>query len=268
MHIGYRLLGSRSFTERATSGAWERWRRLLFRLIGQIFDDRIPLIAAGVTFFVILALFPGLGALISIYGLFADPGQLAAHLDVLENVAPGGAIAVLRDQLARLAATGRSALGFSFAVSLLISLWSANAGVKALFDALNLVFHEPERRNFIVLNLFGLLFTLGTLAFVMVALAVLVLLPLIFAYLPHLDIVAALFGLARWPVLLVLATLALALLFRYGPSRARGRGVGSAGAASRRRCCGSRLPHSSPGTSPISAATTRPTARSARFSAS
>ena len=201
--------------------AWRRGWDILFRFAQDIVDDRIPLIAAGVTFFVILALFPGFGALISIYGLFADPGRLAAHLDVLENVAPDGAIAVLQDQLVRLANAGRSALGFSFLVSLLISLWSANAGVKALFEALNLVFHEPERRNFIVLNAIGLLFTLGTLAFVLVALAVLVLLPLVLAYLPHPGSAALLFGLARWPVLFVLASLALGLLFRYGPSRAR-----------------------------------------------
>jgi membrane protein len=205
----------------ASRRGWRRWLSLAWRFVGDIFADRVQLIAAGVTFFVILALFPGLGALISIYGLFADPARLAAHLDLLQQLAPGGAIDVLHDQLARLAATGRGTLGFGFVASLAISLWSANAGVKALFEALNVMFREQERRNLIVLNAVGLLFTVGILGFVLGALGLLVLLPIVFAYLPHLNLMASLFALARWPLLFGLATLALNLLFRYGPSRSR-----------------------------------------------
>ncbi len=90
------------------------------------------LIAGGVTYYAILALFPGIGAIVSIYGLFADPSSIAAHLDTLSGLAPAGAVDVLREELMRLAHQNRAALGFGFAVSLVISLWSANAGVSAL----------------------------------------------------------------------------------------------------------------------------------------
>ena len=105
------------------------WKDILLRVYAGISDDRILLIAAGVTFYEILALFPGIGAMVSVYGLFADPSRIAAHLDTLVGLAPGGAIDVLREQLIRFPSRPKAVLSFGFAVSMGISLWSANAGV-------------------------------------------------------------------------------------------------------------------------------------------
>jgi Virulence factor BrkB len=95
-----------------------------------------------------LAIFPGIAALISIYGVFADPASVAGNLDTMANVAPGGAIHVLREEMNRLASQGGATLGASFLVSLAISLWTANSGVNAIFDALNIVYGEEEKRSF------------------------------------------------------------------------------------------------------------------------
>ena len=109
-------------------------------LVGNgIWEERVFANAAGVTFYSLLALFPGIAALVSIYGLFADPSTIVGHLDTISGFAPGGAIDVLREQLTRLAAEGSRTLGVGFLVGLVISLWSANSGIKALFDALNSV---------------------------------------------------------------------------------------------------------------------------------
>ena len=97
----------------------------------------------GVTVYLILAITPGV-ALISIYGLFADPASIASHLDTIANVAPGGGIEVLHDALTRLALRGSTTLGIGFLVSLVISLWLTSSGVSALFDALNIVCEEEE----------------------------------------------------------------------------------------------------------------------------
>ena len=128
------------------------WKDILLRVYNGISDDRILANAAGVTYYALLALFPGIAAVVSIYGLFADPNTIVSHVDTMAGFAPGGAIDVIRDQLTRLSAQGSTKLGISFLVGLVISLWSANSGIKALFDSLNAVYEEEEKRSFIRLN--------------------------------------------------------------------------------------------------------------------
>jgi membrane protein len=100
-----------------------------------------------------------------------------------------------------------------------ISLWSANAGIKALFDALNAVYQEKEKRGFIRLNAVTLSFTIATIAFLLIALAAVVALPVILNYLPLPGVTGLLLEVARWPILLVLVAFGLTLIYRYGPSR-------------------------------------------------
>ena len=111
------------------------------------------------------------------YGLFEDPSTIVTHVDTIAGLAPGGAIDVIRDQLTRLSAQGSTTLGVSFLIGLVISLWSANSGIKALFDSLNVVYEEEEKRSFIRLNALTLTFTIATIAFLLIALASVVALP-------------------------------------------------------------------------------------------
>ncbi|HWB48897.1 MAG TPA: YihY/virulence factor BrkB family protein [Stellaceae bacterium] len=189
----------------------------MLRVYRGINDDRIFANAAAVTFYALLAVFPGIAALVSIYALFADPHVIASHLDSLAGVLPGGALDVVRDQLQRLTSQPSSKLGIGLLVSLGISLWSANGGIKALFDALNVVYEEKEARGFFRLNATSLGFTAGLIGFVLLAIAALVAVPAVMAYFP--SALAEMLDYARWPVLLVLVALALSLIYRYGPSR-------------------------------------------------
>jgi membrane protein len=195
------------------------WKDILWRVYDGISEDRILANAAGVTFYALLALFPAIAALVSIYGLFADPAAIVSHLDAISGFAPGGAIEVLRDQLTRLAAQGNTSLGISFLIGLVVSLWSANSGIKALFDALNIVYEEKEERGFIKLNAVTLCFTIATIVFLMIALVCVIALPVALNYLPRPGVTAIIMKVVRWPILLVLIALALALIYRYGPSR-------------------------------------------------
>jgi len=113
------------------------------------------------TYYSILAIFPALAALVAIYGLFTDPASIAKHLDEASGYIPGGAADVAREQLTRVASKGGSTLGFTFAIGLIISLWSANAAMKALFDTLNIVYGEQEKRGLLKLNAMSLGFTLA-----------------------------------------------------------------------------------------------------------
>jgi membrane protein len=199
------------------------WKDILLRVYRGISENRILLVAAGVTFYALLAIFPGIAALISIYGLFADPASVASNLDTIANVAPGGAIDVLREEMNRLASQGGATLGVGFLVSLAISLWTANSGVKAIFDALNIVYGEEEERSFLKLNAITLLVTLGIVAFILLTLVAIVAIPVALAYVPLPGLTALVVKIGRWPVLFALVTIALAVLYKFGPSRSEPR---------------------------------------------
>src|SRR3712207_175670 len=145
------------------------WKDILWRTYEEINKDRILAVAAGVTFYALLALFPALAALVSIHGLVADPANIQNHLNRLSGVLPGGALEIIGEQVKRITSKGGGTLGFAFFSGLVISLWSANAGVKAVFDALNVAYDEEEKRGFIALNLRSLAFTFGMILFVLVA---------------------------------------------------------------------------------------------------
>ena len=189
----------------------------MLRVYRGIDEDRVLANAAGVTFYSLLALFPAIAVVVSVYGLFADPASIASDLYAAKGILPTGGIDVIREELTRLSAQGRGTLGVGFVVGLLISLWSANGAVKALFDAFNVIHEEKEKRSFIRRNAIALVFTIGMMAFLIVALAGVVAIPVALGHLP--GAIGASFNIARWPVLLVLVALVLSLLYRYGPSR-------------------------------------------------
>jgi membrane protein len=195
------------------------WKDILFRIWQNLAKDRILLVAAGVTFYMVLALFPALAALVALYGVFADPTTITSHLDSIADLVPAGALEVIRDQITGVASQGRTTLGLTFIAGLVASLWSSNAGMKSIFDALNLVYNEPERRSFIWLNIISLTFTVLGILFVLVAIGAMVVVPLVLSFIGLAGATEMIIKVARWPVLLIGVTLALAVLYRYGPSR-------------------------------------------------
>ena len=195
------------------------WKDMLPRVYARITECRVIAVAAGVSFYALLAIFPAIAALISIYGLFADPATMASHLDSISSFVPGGAIEVVRDEMHRVAAQGARTLGLAFVLSLGVSLWSANAGIKALFDALNIVHGEREKRGFVRLNLISLGFTLAAIVFLLLALAVVAVVPVALQYIGLESATERVLKIARWPLLFVTVSLALSVLYRYGPGR-------------------------------------------------
>jgi membrane protein len=195
------------------------WKDILWRVCGNISEHRVISIAAGVTFFVLLAIFPAVAALVAIYGLVADPSTIGQHLNDLSSVMPGGATEIIGDQLQRLTSQPSSKLGFALLAGVAISLWSANAGMKALFDALNVVYGEKEKRSFIRLNLVSLAFTLGAILILMIAFSAIAVLPAMLGYLGLSNASEWLIEIGKWPVLLLFVAAAISLVYREGPSR-------------------------------------------------
>jgi membrane protein len=158
-----------------------------------------------------------------VYGLFADPSTIAKHLDQLGGFLPGGALDVARDQLTRVASKGSQALGLTFLIGLAVSLWSANAAMKSLFDTLNIVYREEEQRGFLKLNAISLGFTIGAILFVLAALGAVVAVPIFLNYVGLSIQSDLLLRIGRWPALYLVLTVALAVIYRYGPSRQKPR---------------------------------------------
>ena len=161
---------------------WKGWKDIFRRTYQQIGEDRLLAVAAGVVFYGLLAVFPAVTALVSLYGLFASPAAISDQLALLSGILPDSAVEILREQIGRLTANS-SKLGLGFIFGLAVALWSANSGVKAIMDALNVVYEEKEKRGFIKLNLVSFGFTLAGIGVLLLALATVVVLPVALNYL-------------------------------------------------------------------------------------
>lgn len=195
------------------------WKDVLKRTYQQIGDDRLLAVAAGVVFYGLLALFPAITALVSSYALFADPKTIADHLSFISSALPQGAFSIVQDQVDRVLAKGDIKLGFAFALSLLLAVWSANGGMKAVIDALNVVYDEEEKRGFIKLNAVSLAFTFGGLIAILAAIGLVVAAPVVLSTIGLGPLADTLLNYGRWPVLAVLLLSGLAVLYRFAPSR-------------------------------------------------
>jgi membrane protein len=199
------------------------WRAIAGRLWAQTFRIHLPIVAAGVAFFSVLALFPAIAALVGLYGLVADPADISAHLAGLHGVVPENALDIIEGQVTNIAATSTGALGTASAFALLVALWSARAGVSALIEGLNIVYGEPEPRGILANAAVSLALTVLCVLMAIVALAAIVVLPALLNRLPLGALAEWAARLLRWPILLGATVLTIGALYRYGPNRATAR---------------------------------------------
>ena len=195
------------------------WRDILLRVKDETSKDNISMIAAGVAFYLMLAIFPMLAATVSIYGLVADPADVQRNFEAVAGVIPEDARSIMVDQLTAVTSASGGQLGFGVVLSIALTLWSASRGVIAMITALNIAYDEEETRSFIKLNAIALALTLALIVFMIVTLAVVVGLPVVIGYLNLGETVEWTIRLARWPILAVAIILALAVLYRYAPDR-------------------------------------------------
>ena len=214
---------------------WTGWKDILWRTYQELSDDRLVAVAAGVVFYGLLAVFPAITALVSLYGLFADANTINQHLTLAADILPQGGLDIVQDQVNRITSKADATLGFGFLFGLALALWSANAGIKAIIDALNVVYDEKEKRGFFWLNLTSLAFTVAAIISLLLAIAAVIVLPVLLNYIGLSDFSETLLRVLRWPALLVLIIMGLAVLYRFGPSRTEPRwewlSVGSVAAA-------------------------------------
>lgn len=214
--------GRGRLAERPLAIPHKGWVDIGWRTVMGYFGDRVGFVAGGVTFFMLLALFPTLGAFVTIYGLFADPADAWGQLSFLYEVLPANVAQFLGAEMTRLAGNSAGQLTFTLVWTLLLSLWAANGGIKTLFYGLNLAYREVERRNIVTYNLMCMGFTVSALLAVLLSSALVVGVPVVLAVFGLQDEWTHLAPL-RWPLLFLGYVGALALVYRLGPCRARAR---------------------------------------------
>ena len=198
---------------------WPGWKDILFRTYAQVGNDRLLALAAGVVFYSLVALVPALAAGVSVYALFANAATIGKHLSIAADVVPADTLDMLSGEIARIASKSEGRLTFGFLLGLVIALWSANAGMKSIFDALNIIYDEDEKRGIIQLNLVSLFFTVCAIVAAGLAVTLVVVFPLLLAGFGLSSFDAPVIGYLRWPVMFVMIIFGLAVLYRYGPSR-------------------------------------------------
>jgi membrane protein len=207
------------FAETPLDMTWLGWKDVLARTWNEANEDRLTSVAGSVAFFTLLALVPGLSVLVSIYGLFTEPLQIYGQIGRIAAFLPEAAQQIIVEQARRLTSQPPAALSLNLVISLLIAGWSANAAIKGLFDGLNVIYGEAEKRSFIRFNVISLLTTLGAIALLIAALFVITITPILLAYSPYAANIEWTLGALRWPAFFVIAASAISVLYWIGPSR-------------------------------------------------
>jgi membrane protein len=194
------------------------WKDILWRTYREVGRDRLPALSGGITFYILLATFPAIAAFVSLYGLFSDVGTVERQLSHLSAILPRDAVTLIGGQMLRLATQRHATLSIAFLVSTLLSVWSANAGMKALFDGLNITYDETEKRDYVRRSLLTYAATLAALIFLAAVVSVLIAAPVYFHDL-GLRRFGVWWGPLRWLTVYLIAAAGFTLLYRYGPSR-------------------------------------------------
>ncbi|HYZ26031.1 MAG TPA: YihY/virulence factor BrkB family protein [Geminicoccaceae bacterium] len=196
------------------------WRDILWRVWAQIGQDNVSIIAAGVAFYAILAVFPAITAFVSLFGLFADPAAVQEQFANLEGMIPAEAWTLLNDQLSAVLSAEAQSLGIGALVGLLIAFYSAGAGVRALMTALNIAYNEEEKRSFVRFYLIAFLFTIGIAVLGVLSIGIIVAAPVVVNLVELGPLAGAVIKIAPWVALGAVVTVSLGALYRYGASRA------------------------------------------------
>ena len=197
------------------------WWDIARRTTREVRDDNVSTIAASVAFYAMLAVFPALIAVISVYGLVADPRDVRDQIESFTSALPEDASRLMTNQLNSITRESGNGLGVGVVVGIAAALWTAAGGVSALIKGLNLVYDETESRKFVRLRGLAVLLTLGGVATVVVMLGLIVAAPPLVRRLTGSGLGSSALVALRWPLLAALILFGLAVLYRFAPNRRR-----------------------------------------------
>lgn len=195
------------------------WKKIAFKVKDEIGENNVSILSAGAAFYSFLAVFPAIGALVSIYGLAMDPQSLQTQLSSLSQVMPQQAFGIIETQLEKILSTPGNALSLSLVFGILLSLWSANKGTKSLFTGIDIAYDSPQKRGFIKQNALTLLFTLAAILFLILSMAVIVVFPVMVEFVSLPEPLTQLIEWLRWVILAILLVYFLGSIYKYAPAK-------------------------------------------------
>lgn len=195
------------------------WRDVLWRVYGRILDDNISLIAAGVAFYGLLGLFPGIAALMAIGGLMLEPSVVAGEIQALAAVLPTDAAQIIIDQSKAVAGSHEAGLGLAVVIGLATALYSSSRGVASLVQGMNIAYEEREKRSFLNVFAMTVILTVFLIVVLILTVATIVALPVVLGFLPLGRLTEDLVLVLRWPLVTAVVVFTLSVLYRWGPSR-------------------------------------------------
>jgi membrane protein len=212
---------ARTRTGRAIGGVRRSWRKRLGRVWHALGRDNISIMAAGIAYYAMLSIFPGMSALVLTYGLVADPLSIEHHISALAGVLPSEALNLLSTQLTALASAPSEKLGIGLIVSVLFALWSSTSGTSAMMNALTIAYNGKEDRGLLQFYALSIALTVGGVVFLLVALVLIAGVPVVVTRLALPPFWQQALSLIRFPLLAVLALVGLGTLYRLAPNRKR-----------------------------------------------
>lgn len=199
------------------------WGRIHIRALAAMGANNLSVAAAGVAFFGFFSIFPALAFLASTYGLIFEVDEAARHLYRLRGLFPYEVRSVLDETLLKLSARETTNVGLGWVISAAVAFWSTTAAVRAMMSALNIAYREQEKRNFFIFAWQAIVFCGVSVVFVILSFGLIGIAPGISEAMGLRDSVDKILEYGRWPVLVIVTMVALALLYTFGPSRTRPR---------------------------------------------
>lgn len=197
-----------------------KWSRLPRRVKADMKADDATLLAAGVAFYALLALVPALVALVSTYGLVADPADIRRNVDDALQAAPAEVQDLVQSQLEAIVGESSSGLRVGVIVGLALALWAASSGVRNLMTAVNRAYHQEETRGFLKLRLLALGLTIVFVALGAVAVGGLIVAPRALDTGGEVGVLRDVLMIVRWPLAAVVVMLGLGVVYALAPNRA------------------------------------------------
>lgn len=195
------------------------WWDIVKRIFKQMNEDNLSLVAAGVAFYALLAIFPAIAAVVSIYAYFSSPTDISEHLSLFVTLLPDSSRELILFQVSSLAQSSNASLSISALGTLVLTIWSSSKGSQALITACNISYREYEKRSFFKALLVRFLFSMGAIIVAIFSLIIIGILPIVLNLVGLKEGIDLLIKLISWPLLALIFNFTLVLLYRYAPHR-------------------------------------------------
>ena len=192
---------------------------IMWSVFDRLGRDNVTMVAAGVAFYALLAIFPALAAAVSLYGLFGDPAEISRQIINFSFLLPPEALKLIMDGLASFTSKSSSQFNIALVTGLVLAIWSARAGMASIMTGLNIAYEETERRSIIIQNIVALGMTLAGVVIAIAIVFAIAVIPAALALLRVPQETATIIGMIRWPILAVVILTGFAVLYRFAPCR-------------------------------------------------